>query len=426
MSALDLSWRSGLLLAVSTPALAAGIALALRDVERKAGLFLLGFICAALLSVTPQIIGFSGFYGRWPGLTFAPFAAELYLPGLFHAHASALMRGHASRLWLWLLPGFVQTTYFFAAFLGFEDYRAKWAFNDAVHEPYIVPIETTLSLGLTVAALIATTRLLKRYRTYLDATESAEALFDPRWITACVRWVVAITALWGGLQLTSLLIAPVSYVDGYAVHLAVMTLFSGLAVAALAGIREPFPKLGAVALDDPATLPTPAPLDPDPGSGQRGESAHTVADADEPDADAPPVEPEPAALMDRDRGSDRARNWAALGAQLESRLRDERWYTEPRLSIRDVARRMGTNETYVSRALNDGLGVTFKACVHGMRVEHAKRRLRESDEPVLAVGLDAGFSSKSTFNRVFRDVAGLTPTAYRTSQVRESASQSPN
>ncbi|MEM6296073.1 MAG: AraC family transcriptional regulator [Myxococcota bacterium] len=422
MGALDLSWRSGLLLAVSTPALAAGIALALRDVERKAGLFLLGFIAAALLSVTPQVIGFSGFYGRWPGLTFAPFAAELYLPGLFFAHASALMRGHATRLWLWLLPGFVQTAYFTAAFLGFEDYRAKWAYNDAVHEPYIVPIETATSLGLTIAALIATTRLLERYRAYLDATESVEALFDPRWIAACVRWVVAITLLWGGLQLTSLLIAPVSYVDGYAIHLAVMTLFSGLAVAALAGIREPFPKLGAVALDEAV----PPPASANPGSETKRENTQAAADAGPGASGVPTTDPGTPATADADPGSDRARNWAALGAQLEARLRDECWYTEPRLSIRDVARRMGTNETYVSRALNDGLGVTFKACVHGMRVEHAKRQLRDSDEPVLSVGLDAGFSSKSTFNRVFRDVAGLTPTAYRTSQVRDSGSQSPN
>lgn len=372
------------MLAVVTPGVAAGIALALRDVERRAGVYMLGLVLAATLSVTPQIIGFSGFYGKWPNLTFAPFSGELYLPALFHAHAAQLIRGRVERLWLWLLPGAFVSLYYTVAFLGFDSVEAKWAYNDAFHEPYVFPLELVVTLGLVAVAVVRSARLLAEYQRYLDATESVDALFDPGWIRWSVRIVTVTTVLWGGLNLTSLF-TNVSYVGGYPVHVAVMALISALALATLSGLREPFPKLGEVALDEPEP---------------------------ETDADVPASGP--------------SEDWASLGNDVRTRIETEHWYQEPRLSIRDVARRMGTNETYVSRGLNDGLSVTFKDCVNALRVADAQRRLRETDDPVLSVGLAAGFASKSTFNRVFRAQAGLTPTAYRTSQNPEIESQTVN
>lgn len=367
------------MLAVVTPGIAAGVTLALRDVERRAGLYMLGLVLAATLSVTPQIIGFSGFYGRWPNLTFAPFPAELYLPALFHAHAAQLIRGRVERLGLWLLPGLIVSLYYTVAFLGFESVEAKWAYNDAFHEPYVFPLEPIATLVLVALAVVRSVRLLAEYQRYLDATESVDALFDPGWIRWSVRIVTTTTVLWGGLNLTSLF-TDVSYVGGYPVHVAVMALISALALATLSGLREPFPKLGAVTLEEP-----------------------------EPVADVAPSD-----------------DWVSLGEDVRARIETERWYQEPRLSIRDVARRLATNETYVSRGLNEGLSVTFKDCVNGLRVADAQRRLRETDDAILSIGLAAGFSSKSTFNRVFRARAGLTPTAYRTSQNPETESQSLN
>lgn len=395
--ALDLTWRSALLLVATAPGLAAGLALALRDVERRAGVFLFALVCTAAVSITPQIIGFSGFYDRWPDLSFAPFSAELYVPAFFYAHTSQLIRGRVERLWLWLLPGVLQTTYYSVAFVAFEDVAAKWAYNNAVHDPFVYPLEVVMALAMTVLALGGSRRLLRRYQAYLDATESVDGLFDPRWIRSSI-WLLLITsALWLGLSVTSL-VTEVSYVSAYPIHVAVMTTLSALCVAALAGVREPFPTLGQVPLHVPDLLPR-------------------AADEDTESESTDIAEPAPA--VD-------ATNWSELGSEVEERIRDDAWFTEPRLSIRDVARRLGTNESYVSRALNDGLGTSFKACVHGMRVAEAQRLLRETTESVLAVGLAAGFSSKSTFNRVFRDRTGLTPTAYRTSQNPDSGSQSVN
>jgi len=89
------------------------------------------------------------------------------------------------------------------------------------------------------------------------------------------------------------------------------------------------------------------------------------------------------------------------------------WYLEPRLSIRDVANRMATNETYVSRALNHGIGKSFNRFINELRVEHAKSLIKESSDNFLNIAMDSGFNSKATFNRVFRDISGETPSAFR-------------
>lgn len=397
---LDLTWRAALLLAVATPGLAAGFALSVREVERRAGVFMLALIGAAVLSVTPQVIGFSGFYDRWPDLTFAPFSAELYLPALFYAHAAQLIRGRVERLWLWLLPGVAQTAYYSVAFLAFEDVPSKWAYSEAVHAPFVVPLEVGLVLLMTLLAVGRSVQLLRAYQAYLDNTESVDGLFDPRWIRRAIGLVAAASVLWLALAITSL-VTDVSYIGAYPIHVALISAFSALCVAALAGIREPFPTLGEISLHVPdATTPA------------VGLTEHAEEGAEERRA---AVAPEPVET-----------DWSQLGREIESRIRDESWFMEARLSIRDVARRAGTNETYVSRALNDGLGSSFKDCVHALRVAEAQRLLRETTAPVLSVALDAGFSSKSTFNRVFRDRTGLTPTAYRASQNPDFGSQSPN
>jgi AraC-like DNA-binding protein len=54
--------------------------------------------------------------------------------------------------------------------------------------------------------------------------------------------------------------------------------------------------------------------------------------------------------------------------------------------------------------------------VNGYRVEEAKRRLAASKHRQLsleALGMDCGFSSKTTFNRVFRKMEGCTPGEFR-------------
>ena len=113
------------------------------------------------------------------------------------------------------------------------------------------------------------------------------------------------------------------------------------------------------------------------------------------------------------------RDWAAIGKGWAERVTQEGWWREPELGLAELARRLGTNTRYLSRALNEGLGVSFSELINRQRVEEAKRRLGGERE-ILAIALEVGFASKTSFNRALRAYASCTPSEFRTGTRRGS------
>lgn len=108
---------------------------------------------------------------------------------------------------------------------------------------------------------------------------------------------------------------------------------------------------------------------------------------------------------------------AALYAELVRLMAVERLYREEGLGLDDLARRLGTPPHRLRALINGGLGFrNFSAFVNGYRLEHARAALGDparGRETVLAIAYESGFGALQTFNRVFRDAEGVTPSAYR-------------
>ncbi|WP_424519563.1 helix-turn-helix domain-containing protein [Rubrivirga sp.] len=97
-------------------------------------------------------------------------------------------------------------------------------------------------------------------------------------------------------------------------------------------------------------------------------------------------------------------------------METERPYLNPEVRLSDLASSLGVSERTVSQVLADAFGGSFYDVVNGYRVAEAKARLLDpsfANRAVLSIGLDAGFSSKASFNRVFKKQTGETPSAYR-------------
>ncbi len=87
---------------------------------------------------------------------------------------------------------------------------------------------------------------------------------------------------------------------------------------------------------------------------------------------------------------------------------------DPDLSLATLARRLGTNTHHLSRALNEGLGLNFSSFIGRLRSETVATALRADDRrDLLDLALEAGFSSKASFNRSFFATFATTPSAYR-------------
>jgi len=90
----------------------------------------------------------------------------------------------------------------------------------------------------------------------------------------------------------------------------------------------------------------------------------------------------------------------------------EQPWLEPELTLTELAHRLRTHPALLSKVINAGCGQNFNDFVNSYRVAEARRKLadpRFAHYSLVGVALESGFNSKSTFNRVFRKLAGQAP-----------------
>ena len=99
----------------------------------------------------------------------------------------------------------------------------------------------------------------------------------------------------------------------------------------------------------------------------------------------------------------------------------EEIYTQKNLKITDLADRLEISQKDLSQYIFETYGNTFSNYINDKRIQKVIALLQEEDArkyTLLAVAENAGFSSKSTFNSVFKKMTGLTPSQYRTKHLR--------
>ncbi len=99
---------------------------------------------------------------------------------------------------------------------------------------------------------------------------------------------------------------------------------------------------------------------------------------------------------------------------LELLMRNDKPFKNPKVKIKDIADSMGISSHMLSQLLNDNLGKSFRSYINEYRIIEAKQLLTTNDNFTLeAIGLDAGFSSKSSFYATFKKVTEVTPAQFK-------------
>ena len=111
---------------------------------------------------------------------------------------------------------------------------------------------------------------------------------------------------------------------------------------------------------------------------------------------------------------------ADTAARHETRLRAameaERIYRRGDLTLQDLSDATGISPHHVTEVLNTRLGQHFYDFVNGYRVREVQERLIDPANThltLLAIGMEAGFNSKSSFNHTFKKFVGMTPSEFR-------------
>ncbi|NLR91297.1 MULTISPECIES: helix-turn-helix domain-containing protein [Flammeovirga] len=100
---------------------------------------------------------------------------------------------------------------------------------------------------------------------------------------------------------------------------------------------------------------------------------------------------------------------------LAEEMKTKYLYTNPRLTLPDLARTLNTNTHDLSKVINEGYNKNFYDYINGYRVEaFVKEVLSDEAQELTYLGhaYNVGFNSKTAFNRAFKKETGKTPTQY--------------
>ena len=129
----------------------------------------------------------------------------------------------------------------------------------------------------------------------------------------------------------------------------------------------------------------------------------------------PPPPPSPTSTDDADL------------ARLRRAFDDAHVYREGGLSVGALAAQLKLPEYRVRRLIHERLGHrNFNALLHEYRIAEASRMLADADLkhlPILTIALTVGYRSINPFNRAFKELHGVTPSAFRASAAAGSESQ---
>jgi glyoxylase-like metal-dependent hydrolase (beta-lactamase superfamily II)/YesN/AraC family two-component response regulator len=114
---------------------------------------------------------------------------------------------------------------------------------------------------------------------------------------------------------------------------------------------------------------------------------------------------------DRDKEEEIIENFSRYFAQ-------EKPFFNSHISIEDVSARIGTNRTYLSKAINEVYRKSFNTIVNEFRIRAARQLITDTKHDHLSLEAIAdmvGYSSRTTFISNFKKFTGLTPSYFRES-----------
>lgn len=102
-------------------------------------------------------------------------------------------------------------------------------------------------------------------------------------------------------------------------------------------------------------------------------------------------------------------------SKIQTLIQYESLYNNPELTLSDIAKKLDTNVSIISKTINQGFRMNFNDFINNYRIEEIKKAF-DNDEhkksTLLGIAFDCGFNSKATFNRAFKKNTGFSPKQY--------------
>lgn len=101
--------------------------------------------------------------------------------------------------------------------------------------------------------------------------------------------------------------------------------------------------------------------------------------------------------------------------KLKNIMENEMLFKKPNLNISALSTHFNVNYTHISRIIRYKGYANFNHYLNSYRIKHVKMLINEGDlqkMTLMYIYTEAGFSNQATFNRVFKQIEGITPSEY--------------
>ncbi|HAS44180.1 MAG TPA: AraC family transcriptional regulator [Microscillaceae bacterium] len=105
----------------------------------------------------------------------------------------------------------------------------------------------------------------------------------------------------------------------------------------------------------------------------------------------------------------------AIHQQLTQLMLDQKLFKVPGLTLRDLAQKLDVQPNILSQVINTEEQKNFYDYINHQRIEEFKQLIKIPENQkftLLALALECGFNSKTSFNRNFKKVTGISPAEY--------------
>ena len=102
-------------------------------------------------------------------------------------------------------------------------------------------------------------------------------------------------------------------------------------------------------------------------------------------------------------------------AKLEYVVTEEKVFLDPDLTITGLAEKLGTNRTYLSKAIIQEYKMNFISCINELRIKEAIRFISYGEHYNLnmdGIAQKAGFNNRVSFTKTFQKYTGVSPSFF--------------
>ena len=334
--------------------------------NRQANTFLALLMVCISCWLIDGLFRLANVYGQNPGLYFLPIFYSLGFGPLIYFYVRSLTDSQfrfERRHWWHFLPVALQAGLYI--FLTLTSYEFRNWFWQTIHYPITYRIEfdgTWLSLLIYVGLSL---RLLKQYGRYVQNNFSETSQLTLRWLQVLLVGLVLICGQW-----TYEMVLRDRFNSYYVHDDSYWMLGAVLVCMGVVGLRQ---KNMAQVHFQPESLPAEKPV---------------------PEINADHLD------------------------RIRKAMEVDKVYLNPTLTLTELAQHISLNPKVVSQAINTGMNQSFNDFVNAYRVSEVKQRLQTNDLTrftLLGIAFESGFNSKTTFNRIFKEHTGQSPSAFATS-----------